>query len=167
MQSGLASWLGLRRIHCRRNLLFCYLLRYTHSMTDEKVSLLRERVSKETPIFAACAHGNSRSKLIARALTRLGYTKARVVGSHGLHELERTDPSLFHELSQTPIIVCANSDVAAQLRAYKGGALTAGKQLLDLGMTEKAHSIATFGVMTGRSHFQEEQLACQLQELGF
>lgn len=133
-------------------------------MDEQRERALSEIITFNTIIFTACFHGNGRSKLVARVLSEMGYEKTRVIGVRTLHQV---DGGLLVDLLASPLIICANSDVRADLETFQDGKFTRGKIILDLKMTENDHAIASGYMKVEQLNDLKNRLKSQLLNLGF
>lgn len=67
-----------------------------------------EVISKKFPVFAVCANGNGRSKVIARILSSMGFDKSYAIGVNNLSGLS---DELQIKLEQARALVFVNTDI--------------------------------------------------------
>jgi|GEM_PF-7105927 len=95
-------------------------------------------IDRKTNILAVCDNGNSRSKLIARVLSRIGYENCRVLG---INSPDYDMAAKISALETADIVVCASDDVRSQLEFFiNQKQITRKLTILSLGLSEKIHA---------------------------
>lgn len=81
--------------------------------SPEKTQGLFETLPKDTKILCVCSHGNSRSKAIARALMRMGFSNAQTLG---INDYQVPRQEKIKLITEHQLVVCATSTEASQVR---------------------------------------------------
>ena len=128
----------------------------------EKEEVVGEIPSKNETFFVVCAHGHSRSKMVARILGEAGYRKARAIGVDTMKQRFQDDRDLKNEFINSKFIICVSPEIESRVRA---NSQFGNKKIITLNLIESDHSISNRGSNDKRTELKIKIIS-QLTNLG-
>lgn len=128
------------------------LLSYAKGMTEVQTTTAENPhidLEKQDAILCVCAHGNSRSKHLARVLRDVGYEHATILG---ISDSFLSGREKLAQIADAKLIIAATSTDAAALRRFLSIHHQPEKMIVELDIPEKTHSQlfqVTRGMLTG------------------